>query len=256
MSRQLDYLPDHDDPLNVWRDWLTAALCRVPGTRIADFVRHGRNEEDPCELVVLVPGGGRRAFSFDRQGLLMRPGGQRTMMASITDGLIGPRSLTKAEHEDIWIALVMLATVTVDQSQAEETADWLDQFVAVSEPIVGHTLHSEGRLDALRVLLLRPRFGRIAALDVDNPRIEHPVRPAQLIDMQTDERWFRASELAAHWRHALGISALSWSSITSRLRQIGVERFYMQVRRGGEHPNMVLYRISPDSDEMNGGETP
>ena len=124
-GRQLEPLPDYGADLAQWRDWLTDALKPAFG-RVEDFVRHGRQRIDRCEIVILHAGDLLR-FDLDEQRLVATPGTQRQSFASATDGLLRLPALTKAEQEDVWTALVTLATVTANQDADDEARDWIEQ---------------------------------------------------------------------------------------------------------------------------------
>ena len=194
-KRTLAHLLEHGSPPTQWRDWLDAALEPVRAYSVHNFLRHGRQRTDGCELVLIGPDGQRHAFEIDEQRLLSTPNTLRATLVSATDGLIRMRPMTKPELEDIWVALVTLATVTANQSQKDETREWLEQTIEQTEEVIGYSMVPAERPVAIQALLDRNRFDHLAAKRFIDPKESNPARPALLIDDRTGERWMRVSEL-------------------------------------------------------------
>jgi hypothetical protein len=249
IERQLSSLPEYGREPSPWREWLTEALSPAQCYRVHNLLRHGRQRSDACELVLLDPDGTHRSFEIEEQRLLSTPATLRATLVSATDGLVRPRSLTKGEQEDIWVALVTLATVTANQSTKAETQEWLEQTVEQAEQLTGYSLVPQTRPDALAALLARNTFDYLAARRLTDPHEITPPRPALLLDTQTGEQWMRVGELAAFWRHVVGTPAISYRSIEGRLAAIGVKRHDYTFKPSGGTPRTVrLYRVADGSD--------
>jgi len=245
-TRELDWLPDHGEPPETWRYWLTKALKPASGWRIEKFLRHGRQRTDSCELVVVGPRGERRVFEIPEQKLLSTSASLRSTVVGVTDGLVRPDRMTQAELEDIWIALVQLATVTANQSKKDETREWLEQTVehGDTDRLTDLTITASGRVRALEVLLARSKFDYLAARKFTDPMEINPRGPALLVDARTGERWMRVGEVATFWRHVIGVGEMSQPTIDGRLGAIGVRRHEYPFRfLGGGTRRVRLYRI-------------
>jgi hypothetical protein len=254
VERRLKKLPRPDEPLSAVRDWLTKALAPAAGFRVEDFLRHGRQRTDGCELVLLGPGGQRRYFEVGEQRLLSTAGTVRATVVAATDALCRPGSLTKAEQEDIWVALVTLATVTANQDLKDEARDWLEQAEAAAERIEGHTLEPPGRLDALQKLVDRRYFNRLRALEYSDPLADPATkpRPALLVDKNTGERWMRVGEVACFLRHVLGTPSMTQPTIDGRLAAFYVDRKDFSAKGAAGYAKASLYRL-PDEPQAGGG---
>lgn len=242
-KRQLDYLLDHGQPPAEWRAWLDRALTPAAGYGIYNFLRHGRQRTDACELVLGGPGGERSSYEISEQRLLSTPATLRATLVSVTDGLVRPRSMSKAEQEDVWIALVTLATVTANQSDQAETREWLEATIEQADPLRECSLAPTHRPDGLRALLMRDKFDYVRARKFTDPQAIDPPRPTLLIDAKTGERWMRVGDLAAFWRHVLGVGVMSQPTIDGRLSAIGVKRHEYAVKVGGTPRTVRLYRV-------------
>jgi hypothetical protein len=244
-ERKLDKLPPYRAPPVAWREWLTKALSPAAGHKIEKFLRHGRQRTDMCEMVVSGPDGQRQIFELGEQRHLSTANALRATIVAATDGLLRPDKLTVPELEDIWIALVALATVTAEQSQKDETREWLEETVAQASPLTGHTLTRSGQRDALSALLGRDVFNSLAAQRFTDPKETTPPRPALLIDNQTGERWMRVGDLAAFWRHVIVVGVMSQPTIDGRLSAIGVRRHsYACKDLSGRVLRARLYRVA------------
>jgi hypothetical protein len=244
-ERQLEPLPDYDAELSQWRDWLTTALRPAFG-RVENFIRHGRQRVDRCELVILGVAGETLLFDVEEQRLLSTPGTQRQTLVSATDGLLRPPALTKAEQEDIWTALVTLATVTACQDAGDEASDWLAQAESAAKKLTGHTLRGPGRLEALEALAKHGAFTHARALEFADPRHRdgEPPRPALLVD-KTGERWMRVGDVAAFLRYCTGAPPMSQLTLDGRLAAVGVTRvrYGARSRSNGRFAQAKLYRL-------------
>lgn len=249
-KRKLDALLDHGKPPSEWREWLDRALTPAAGYGVHNFLRHGRQRTDGCELVMIGPGGERPSYEIPEQRLLSTPATLRATLVSVTDGLVRPRSLSKAEQEDIWIALVTLATVTANQSDKDEAREWLEATIEQAKPLTGFSLAPAGRPDGLRELLTRDKFDYLRARQFTDPQESEPPRPTLLIDSTTAERWMRVGDLAAFWRHVLGVGVMSQPTIDGRLSAIGVKRHEYPVKIGRSPRTVRLYRVADGGQEQ------
>lgn len=252
-EKERNWLPDYGADLPTWREWLTKMMGPADGFRIEDFVRHGRQRNDACELVVVAPGGKRLRFEIAEQRFLSTPGSLRATVAGVTDGLVRPGQLSKPELEDVWMALVTLATVTANQDLKSEARDWVEQFEEAAERITGHTLEPPGRVDALsRLVRYHARFERLAALayaDADVPPRDKP-RPALLVDSaEVGVRWARVGEFACFLRHVIGTGSMSQPTIDGRLSQLDIARVFFEERALGGKVKADLYRLPAEEEQ-------
>ncbi len=244
-ERTLRSLPDYGTPLPLWRDWLTKGLSPTRGHRVHSFLRHGRQRTDACTLVLIGPEEKPRSFDIEEQRLLSTPASMRATLVSATDGLVRPERLTQAELEDIWIALVTLATVTAHQSQKDETREWLEATVEQAVPLTGHSLSPPKQVDGIQALLARDKFDYLRARRFLDAKEADPPRPTLLIDNVTGERWIRVGDLATFWRHVLGVGVMSQPTIDGRLSAIGIKRHeYAHKDAQGSVRRVRLYRVA------------
>lgn len=246
-KRTLDWLPDYGASHPALRLWITTALGFPEGWLVEDFIRFGRQRNDPCALVVTAPGGGLREFRFSEQRLLSTPASLRSTVLSETDGIARMRALNVSEREEVWAALCTLARVTVKQTAIDETHDWIDRFLRVTSPTDEHTLEPVGRFEALKMMRSRPEFGRAAALRIDELDGEH--RPVLLVDRITHRQYIRAGDFATYLRHVIGVGPLSQSTLDGRVAEIDIEAITFEARRGTEHPRVTAYRLPVDGTE-------
>jgi hypothetical protein len=250
-KRTLPPLPGHGHTLTELRDWLTTALAPPPGYLVTAFERAGRLRPDPCTLTLDAPGGGRVTYRWSEQRELWSASGLRASVYAQCDGLLRVPPLSKAELEDVWAALCMLAQVLVDQDDRDETREWLGGFLAVAEVLNGVTLAPTGRADALAALRGRGQFTRRAAMEMGDPTVDPRalLRPVVLIDSADAARWVRAGELATYLRHVVGVT-IAQTTLDARVGEIGGKRERMERRTGGtRHPAIVLYRLPEDDGE-------
>lgn len=252
-EKERNWLPEYGADLPTWREWLTKMMGPAEGFLIEGFIRHGRQRTDACELVVLAPGGRRLRFEVAEQRFLSTSGSLRATVAGVTDGLVRPGQLSKPELEDVWVALVTLATVTANQDLKSEACDWLEQLEDAAERIQGHTLTQPGRVDALsRLVRYHTRFERLAALAYADPDVapRDKPRPALLVDsVEVGVRWARVGEVACFLRHVIGTGSMSQTTIDGRLSPLGIGRRYFAERAVGGNVKADLYRLPADDEE-------
>jgi hypothetical protein len=246
-KRVLPALPGHGATLGELRDWLTAALSPPPGYGVNDFERAGRLRGDPCKLTLSAPGGGEVWFRWNEQRELWSAGSLRASVYAQCDGLLRVPNLSRAELEDVWAALCMLAQVLVDQDDRDEMREWLVGFVAAGSNLNGITFTPAGRANALAVLRKRDRFTRRAAVELSDPMADplHLIRPVVVIDSEDSTRWVCALELATYLRHVVGVT-IAQPTLDARVGEIGGsrERYEAQLLHG--HVALVLYRLPGD----------
>ena len=244
-ERRLQPLPDYGQAVASWRNWLNEALAPARGHKVCAFLRHGRQRTDTCTLVLLGPDGKHLDFEIAEQRFLATPGTLRATLVAATDGLVRPGSLTKGEQEDVWIALVTLATVTAHQSTSDEARDWLETTIEEASELTGYSLTASARPDALAEIVGRNKFDYLAARRFTDPNTIDPPRPLLMVDAQTGERWIRVGDLAAFWRHVLGVGVMSQPTIDGRLSAIGVKRHPYTYKNSLGHTQRVrLYRVA------------
>ena len=255
-KRQLAALPDYGADLGAWRDWLTAAIRPAFG-RVEDFIRHGRQRIDGCAVVV-VEGTERVEFKIAEQRDLLA-GNLRATLASVSDGALRVPALSRTEQEDIWIALVTLATVTAEQSTEEETRDWLEQAEDAASPIRGSLAPGE-RYAALEQILGHGTFTRERALAHTDPRSytdpgDRP-RPVLLqeIALVDDKptvaaRWMRVGDVAMFLRYCTLAPPMSHLTLDGRIEAAGGERCRLAARSRATRRFLTakLYRL-PDPE--------
>jgi hypothetical protein len=255
-KRTLPPLPPFGAPLGAQRQWLTKALSPPDEFVVDDFQRFGRGREDPCELTLRAPGGGRLTLEFPTQRGLSIPGALRASITAASDGLLRIPKLSVPELEDIWTGLCSFARVTIDHKESDEVHEWLYELKIAAEPVKGHTLEQPGRLDALLALTQRRLFDRLAARELLDPNAVSPPRPALLIDSQTGLRYVRVGEAVCFLRQIIGIPSTTQARIDSRFQQIGVERLFYEVKNADARAKAQLYRLPPSEDTTEDEESP
>jgi hypothetical protein len=253
-KRILPPLPPFGAPLGAQREWLTRALNPPDEFVVDDFRRFGRNREDPCELTLRAPGGGRLSYEFPTQRGLSTPGALRAAITAASDGLLRMPKLTTPELEDIWTGLCSFARISVDHKESDEAYEWLSEIKDAADPLTDHTLEQPGRLDALLALTQRRLFDRQAARELLDPNAITPPRPTLLIDSQTGLRYMRVGEVVCFLRQIIGIPSTGQPRIDSRLEQIGVERLFYEVKNAGARAKAQLYRLPPSDDTTENDE--
>lgn len=239
-ERKLDYLPDQGADDNDYREWLTAGTGCPPGLRFEEFTRHGNQLQDPCTFTISAPGGDIMAFRT-LQSRLANPATIRTAIVYATHGLLRPQHLSRGEFEDIWVAMITLSNIVDSQTEADETRSWLARYERLCDRVIGLSFIRERRFDALLAIIRRPQWGRLQALSAD----EQPPgrRPAWIVDDESAEEYVRISELLAFLRYDIGVGAISASTLTARVHEIGGTRTFFEVRRGHVHPRIGLYLL-------------
>jgi hypothetical protein len=246
---KLPPLPGFGSAVDDYREWLTRGASPAPGYQVLDFLRHGRQPGDACTLVLRGPDGNRQEFDLGEQRLVKSAGTLEATLIGATDGLCRPRGLRRDELADMWAALVILATVTANQSRHDETRNWLGQTIDGAEPLTGHTLAADGRPDAISVMLARPKFDVVAAREYADPSTIIKPRPTLLVDSQTPDQWIRVGDLAVFWRQIVGVGVMGQSTIDGRLSAIDVKRHDFSGRDRDRQPrHLRLYRIAVENE--------
>ena len=241
----LPHLPDRNAGLRELRDWLTLAFNPPNGYRFEAYVRHGRKGMTSAMITLLAPAGNLVEFYIEEQRDLSTTSRLRAAVVSLTNGLCRMPHLSGSEASDVWVALCSLAHIADEYDERQETSDWLDSFLVVSEPVTGYTLEEPGRYDGLVKLrnqgLFERRHAILLATEIDESRWVR--RPALLVDSETTRRYARVSELATYIRHVIGVP-LGHGVLDSRIAGVGGERLYLESRNGQLHPHMHLYRLA------------
>lgn len=223
------------------RAWLTPVLVQGDWT-VHGFERAGREGSDPCWLTV-TRGRERRTFRINRQADLMR--NPRTVLASISNGLLGRRHLTGSEAEDVWVALCFLGNVLTEHDEREEARKWIEQMVPETRLFDGHTLVPDGRHAALMAVKHAGEFMRPQALTLLKSNDGYCHRPIRFLDCQTGEQWLRAGETGAFIRYVLGVEPLSPGYLKARLSEIGVVHRPFEDYRP-PHPKLRMYQLTEE----------
>ena len=79
-------------------EWLTAAIKPADDYEVHNFVRHGRQRTDSCDLV-LKRWDGEHVVEIEEQRHLQTPNTVRATLVSATDGLAGRERLNQSEYE-------------------------------------------------------------------------------------------------------------------------------------------------------------
>jgi hypothetical protein len=247
----LPYLPDEQTP-EALREWLTLAFRPLKGYKLQGFERLGREKNHPATLT-FRNGREDRTYRFGRQGDLAGRN-MRTVVLAVTDGELQMPHLTGSEIEDVWAMLCTLGRVATEHDEVDEAREWIEALLPVTLPLVGYSLVSDSRHDALMALRHAGEFTRGDAEALRRGGDErYQQRPARLIDSQTGEQWLRAGEVAAYVRWVLGVEPLAHSTLRARLAEIGIKGRYYEDRRR-PHPKLALYRLSEAFVEFVEGE--
>lgn len=237
----LPYLPDEQTP-EALREWLTLAFRPLKGYKLQGFERLGREKNHPATLT-FRNGREDRTYRFGRQGDLAGRN-MRTVVLAVTDGELQMPHLTGSEIEDVWAMLCTLGRVATEHDEVDEAREWIEALLPVTLPLVGYSLVSDSRHDALMALRHAGEFTRGDAEALRRGGDErYQQRPARLIDSQTGEQWLRAGEVAAYVRWVLGVEPLAHSTLRARLVEIGIEGRYFEDYRP-PHPKLALYLLS------------
>ena len=246
-------LPGHGADLDDIRGYLTTAANLPVGYLVERCVRHGPEGTDAMVLVIRTPGDADDIrVRFEHQDHAGKASTLRSAMARQTSGLARMAHPSPAKAADFHTMCCALAAVQLVSTVADETRQCLGEFLRHTRPVAGFSLsRSEDRYDALQKLRATGEFERPQAQRMVRGELADDELPVVLIDKVTAERWIRAGELATYLRHVHGgfKGGLSQSTLDSRLAEIGVPRVRMEVRRGGEHPDLVLYRLAPEGTE-------
>ena len=220
-KRTLPWLPDYGAPLGEVRDWLTVALGFPPGSTSRTSSATAAAKTDACVLVVSTPAAAAaNTGSTNNANCRCRPSCARHHVARPT-GWRG-RGAHQGRAEDVWIALVTLATDhgAADQGRRDprlaRTSSWAPRAPG------RQTLEGEGQFDALQAWRDRPSSTRTAAQHVAALRDDE--RPVLLVDSQTGRRYVRASDAATYVRHVVaGVGPILAGDAERRMAGIGVE---------------------------------
>jgi hypothetical protein len=245
-ERILEYLPEQGADDNEYRDWLTRATGCPADLHFEEFIRHGYQLTDACTFKVSVPGGDIMAFRTTQQRLA-NPATLRSAIVYATHGLLRPMHLSRGEFEDIWVAMITLSNIVDSQTEADETWSWLSRYERICARVTDISFVAVHRFDALQTLMKRPRWGRAQALAAEE--LPDGFRPVWIVDHQTGEEFVRISELLTFLRHDIGVGAISASALTARIHEIGGDRMFFEVRRGGIHPRLGMYLLPSEQPE-------
>jgi hypothetical protein len=237
---RLPWLPDEMNAETL-RAWLTLAFRPPPGWSVAGVERAGREETDPCALIVQ---NGREAkrFRFGQQRKLASAPRQAAM--AVSDGWLAVPHLTAGEVEDVWAALCTLGRVLSEHDEVDEMREAIESMLPSTMPLPGYSLVPDGRHEALMAIKQAGEFTKPDALQLGRGADDrYQRRPLRFVDSQTGEQWLRCGETATYLRWVLGIEPLSHATLRARLREIGVVGREFEDYRP-PHPKAKLYQLT------------
>lgn len=241
-------LPRPDADRETVRGYLTGALALPAAYRVDRAVRFGPTTSDPVSIWLRREGQHKDTeVRFDELLDLTKPAKLRTTVAAATAGASVMRNPTIVQACDFVAAVCRLAELLDRSTVADETRDWLDEFLGHCRRIPDRSLADpEQRLDALTTLRGVPEFDRVQAGAYLRRELPRESWPALVIDSVSGERWIRAGEFQAYMRHVYGTTVRA-STLNARLREIGAERLPCEVNRPGlAHIRLVMYRLPPE----------
>jgi hypothetical protein len=248
---RLPWLPDEmtAEPL---RAWLTLAFRPPQGWSVAGVERAGREETDPCALIVQ---NGREAkrFRFAQQRKLATTPRQAAL--AVSDGWLAVPHLTAGEVEDVWAALCTLGRVLSEHDEIDEMRASIESMLPATAPLSGHSLVPDGRHEALMAIKQAGQFMKGDALQLlRGAEDRYQQRPLRFLDSQTGEQWLRVGETATYLRWVLGIEPLSPATMRARLVEIGVVGKLFEDYRP-PHPKLRLLQLTePLIEAVDGGQ--
>src|SRR5262245_17273314 len=226
------------------RPYLTEAAGLLPGWVIEEAIAWGDGPLTALSLFARIPGGDRLEIRFDKQDQIDTPKILRQTFLRETGGRANMRLLTIAQAGDFYRAALLLAKHKRTETAAQEAQGWLEDYLAVTRTLVGHSLADpERRFDALQELRKR-EFTRVEAQAYVRGDLDYNDRPALLLDSFTADRWIRAGEFLTYLRFVWGIQGgISGSTLTARMSEIHVPGVWMEVRRAGAHPRLKVFAV-------------
>lgn len=231
--------PGRDATLAEHRAYLAAAGGWQP-IDIAEVIRTGTRAIDSLE-VRLTNG---LVIEFPHQGDITTRGIWDRTVRLETNGIADPPQLKGWELGKVLNSLCILASAPPEIREAEELSDLFADFLALTEPVLGHTVTET--VDCFKLI------EAVRARAVWNPRDQGPNRPALIVDRETSLEYVRAGELRDYlnFRGA----GIAMSAMAGRMRRIGLARVDVNGREPADtdrtgvarqKAHIRLYRIEP-----------
>jgi hypothetical protein len=240
-------LPGHDASLSVIRDYLTQA-ANLPAGWIVDLAeRHGRYGSDPLTITVRTPGEGDNInVRFDAQRECSKPSALRGAFFEATNGMSRMKYPKPAEASDFYGMVCALARVASTSTIADETEQWLHEYLGLAWVLDGRSLYPPDRYDTLIDIQRRGEFDRRQAGRYLRGDLDDRERWVAVVDSKTEELWIRVGEFAAYLRHVFGVAGIAQHTLDARVLEFGGEREQLEENRrhrGGKHMTLTFYRF-------------
>lgn len=203
--------PDADATLAEHRDYVADAGGWLGIAAIADVRRYGPNAADALD--VTLDNGWRLAF--DRHTDVTARGRWADTVTIATSGMAEPRTGLKGwELAKVLRSLLVLANTPAEEHERDAHQMLVDEFLALTELVGGHTLRDSPSRFAL-IEALRAR----ATWSPRNP--ETILLPARIVDELDRREYVRAGELT-EWLHHRKVGVSS-RQIRGRMSMLGLE---------------------------------
>lgn len=230
----LDQPPNGTAPLAEHRDYVKLAAGLPTAVDVRTVIRHGTRGVDA--LVIELSNGQR--ITFDRQDHVTTRGWWARSVITHTNGIADSLTLTEWEGTKVFRSLCILADAPLEQLEAEELRDSVEDMLALAEPLTGYDLSQSTDRFAVTVRCrARPPW--------DPRRDEH--QPVVIIDID-GRRYLRAGELRDYLSHrGLTVGA---GALAGRMHMFGAERLHIAGREGAQldgkgsrTAHMQIYRL-------------
>lgn len=239
--------PDHYADVGAIRDYLTVAAGLPEHWHVQDACRLGQWGSDAMTLTIRTPGKEPDVtVRFDAQREAAKPATLHQAISAATRGRSRMKYPTPGQACDFFGMCCALAEVMENSTVADETQDWLDEFVTHTWEITGHSLiDTAKRYDGLGELC-QVAFERLEAQRYLRGDLDDKDLPRLLIDTRTKVRWIRVGDLATYIRHVIGIKGgVSQTTLDARLREIGVQRAYIASKTATGYRKARVYCLPP-----------
>jgi hypothetical protein len=226
--------PSGAAPLAEHRAYVKLAAGLPDAVDARTVIRHGARGVDA--LIIELTNGQR--ITFDRQDHVTTRGWWARIVITCTNGIADPLTLTEREATKVFRSLCILADAPLEQREAEELRDSVEDLLALAEPLTGYDLGDpKDRFDVTARCRARPPW--------DPRRDEH--QPVVIVDLD-GRRYLRAGELLAHLSHR-GLT-VGGGALPGRMHMLGAERLHITGREGAQldgrarrTAHMQLYRL-------------
>lgn len=240
-------LPGFDPSLRDIRHYLTTGAGLPRGWSVDLVDRHGPHPSDPMTVLINVAGQNRPVrVRFEAAREASKPGALRSTFMEATRGMARMRYPKPAQASDYHAMLCALAHVSEDRSIADETTDWLQEYVETAV-VLTLDLDAEHRYDTLMALRRRGEFDTRRVRAWISGTLAEGQQHVVIVDGD-DRCWVRASELVTWVRHMRGVS-IAQHALDARLAEVDVERVPLEVdnrHKGFGKVRLILYRFPSD----------